>query len=499
MFFETLFIKGVLMNYLFLLSSIISFFFSYQYAYADSSASIQSAYKKSEMPIEQEMNFEKLQKLIVEKDVDSVEGVIDLLPKEMLNDNYMLMYKSRSLQEASFTQPRVITYSPSAQFILTFNSGSPKMAGHNSIETIQYREKEQKFEFREIQFIENQAKISDANPQKCLQCHQSNNRKNIDMRPNWEPYSIWPGAYGSDAGYFNNSAATENKLKERNILDQSLIDDQKQEEKNYSIFEKSIKPNHDRYSKLGSFNVHATTEFTEIVQILNLFRVMRLMRESRTNDYDKFKEYIAVMLRCGESPLNSHPYTTWLKAQNTFRTYKNYSKSSTSEKIRLMFEPLGIDTSDWSMDFGTQGRFAFYERFGTPSNTESIVSNVWHASLGQDPSLKDKSCYELEKIALEKLDELSIGELRKSQILFKAQTGEQVFNNCMKCHEEKNYFGAPKLDLNNHNTEQKIKHKTSYAATFKEQMPPDKRLSPEEREALLKYIEDVVRPPRALQ
>jgi cytochrome c2 len=478
------------MNYLLLLSLILSFFFSFQYAHSDSSASIHSAYKKNNMPLAQEMNFDKLQKLIVEKDVDSVEAVIDLLPKEMLNDNYILMYKSRSLQEASFTQPRVISYSPSTQFILTFNGGSPKMAGHNSIEIIQYREKEQKFEFREIQFVDNQAKISEANPQKCLQCHQSNNRKNIDMRPNWEPYNIWPGAFGSDNGTIYPHFSAETKLKERNVFDQSLKDDHGQEEKNYAHFEKSIKPNHDRYSKLGSFNVHATTEFTEVIQILNLFRVMRLIKESRANDYDKFKEYIAVVLRCGESQLDNHPYTSWLKSQKTHRTYKNFNSSSFSQKITHLFEPLGIDTSDWSMDFGTQARFAFYERFGTPSNTENIVSNVWNASLGQDPSLKDKSCTDLEKVALEKLDNLNIGDLRKSQILFKAQTGEQVFNNCMKCHEPNNYVGAPKLDLKDFNTEQKIKHKTSYAATFKEQMPPDKRLSPEEREALLKYIQE---------
>ncbi|MBY0384495.1 hypothetical protein K2X05_04985, partial [bacterium] len=73
-----------------------------------------------------------------------------LVPQEFFQ-NYVLMYRSRSLQDASYLMPRAIVFGRSAKFIMAFN-GHEKQKGYNNLEIIQYREKTQRWEFREITF-----------------------------------------------------------------------------------------------------------------------------------------------------------------------------------------------------------------------------------------------------------------------------------------------------------------------------------------------------------
>ncbi|HEX4923939.1 MAG TPA: hypothetical protein VFV50_07630, partial [Bdellovibrionales bacterium] len=140
------------------------------------------------------MSFDSLKTTIESKRLTALEQVLAALTPEYRSE-FVLMYSSRSVQDASFQNPRVIFFGSDASFITAFN-GDPMQRGYDRLEIIQFRKSQRRFEFREIVFRKGQApEISRPNPPKCLICHQSPARMDVDPRPNWEPYNRWPGAY----------------------------------------------------------------------------------------------------------------------------------------------------------------------------------------------------------------------------------------------------------------------------------------------------------------
>ncbi len=140
-----------------------------------------------------ELRFDTLQRLIVDQNVQSVDGLVARLPAQ-LRSSYVLMRESRSLQGATARDPRAILYTHDAAFILTYN-GDPNERGYNAIETIEFDSSLRSFRLREIAFPESASDargvvFSEANPPRCLVCHGD------DPRPIWDAYPEWPGAYG---------------------------------------------------------------------------------------------------------------------------------------------------------------------------------------------------------------------------------------------------------------------------------------------------------------
>ena len=143
------------------------------------------------------VTFDSLKRLIIEKNVGTIEALLPLLP-DSFRSHYALMFNSRSLQEASYRDPRVILYGPEAKFIITFN-GNPGLRGFDALETMEFDDGTKSFRFHEITFPKkstesavsaSQVRFSESNPDKCLKCHGS------PSRPIWDTYPVWPGAYG---------------------------------------------------------------------------------------------------------------------------------------------------------------------------------------------------------------------------------------------------------------------------------------------------------------
>jgi mono/diheme cytochrome c family protein len=145
------------------------------------------------------MSFAELERLIAERNVRSIEDLLPLLPAD-LRSRYVLMFRSRSLHGSSFAHPRAILFDPEARLVLSFN-GDSGQAGFNDLETMQFDDGDQSFEFREIAFPVDadhsaSVQISKPNPEACLKCHGE------PARPIWDTHPTWPGAYGEryDAG-----------------------------------------------------------------------------------------------------------------------------------------------------------------------------------------------------------------------------------------------------------------------------------------------------------
>lgn len=142
-----------------------------------------------------EITYEWLRHIIQSKKLTNLNETIAALPEE-LRASYVLMYSSGSTQLAAFNKPRVLLFTSDARFILAFND-IPDARGRRRLEVVQFRDDLDTFEFYDIRFNADPAApdkgafFSEKNPFICSKCHYD------DMRPNWDPFPITIGAFGS--------------------------------------------------------------------------------------------------------------------------------------------------------------------------------------------------------------------------------------------------------------------------------------------------------------
>ena len=139
-----------------------------------------------------------MEQLIRAKQLTSVEQVLPYLPISF-RSHYALAFHSRSLQSATYLNPRVILFGNNAKFILTFN-GSAEQTGFNALELAEFNELSKTFSYQEILFPvasastegdnPKQVQFSSKNPDKCIACHGQ------QVRPIWDSPPVWPGMYG---------------------------------------------------------------------------------------------------------------------------------------------------------------------------------------------------------------------------------------------------------------------------------------------------------------
>ncbi len=268
-------------------------------------------------------NWQWLNQLIDEKNITTIEELLPELP-EALRRDYVLMYKSRSIQHSDYQAPRAILNWDHGRKVISFNEG-PNYKGGNSIEMIQFNEIQRRFEFHRLDFESGKPPKRDQNLQRCHGCHRA------DPRPNWEHYFDWPGAYGAHDDQYD--------VKETNELNKFIP------------FSKT----HPRYKHLVNIDImkpHGggrnarNISFTERLGALNMQRIARLASE--TTDFHKYKFAVVGAVFCPEFhlffPPNQRPPSVW-KAVNEFDT--NFYTG----KVRWIFESRNIKIDDWFMNF----------------------------------------------------------------------------------------------------------------------------------------------------
>lgn len=154
-------------------------------------------------PTRTDLTIDGLDSLIRNEGIVSLDETLSRLPEEMLQ-SYVLVYSSRSRQEASPQFPRVITYSNDARLIIAFN-GHPEHRGYSKLEMIEFIPATQRtaarFDFAELEFNPSGPPVMHKNPAMCMNCHT------IQQRPNWDGYLLWPGVYGSEDDHLTNKFA----------------------------------------------------------------------------------------------------------------------------------------------------------------------------------------------------------------------------------------------------------------------------------------------------
>ena len=417
--------------------------------------------------------------------INSVEDLLPVLPQQ-LRANYVIMYQSRSLQQASDENPRIIMFTPRADFILTFN-GHRSQRGFDKLELINFDYKTNNFNFHEISFDKTQGyQISAANPPACLKCHQSPSRTNINPRPNWEPYSTWPGAIGSLDGNFA-------KDKNEEIILNNFINN---------------KSSHPRYKHLldpeiSSYSIRTPGDLTNFLSELNAKRVVTEIKQLPI--YNDIKETFLSSIKCGNLNVSDSAFK-WLEKNKKFTEILGdlESDSPISQLIHLTFEPFDIDTTDWSMDFKTRGRLAFRERFGSPSQTSNHFLRAINEFI---PEHINFSCSQLGSFSAAKMDRLiSQYQLKKSNEIEITESVrlKKMLTNCMSCHDGSNgdpiiSFDRPNLlkkelhrpGFENGTLLQEIKYRLGDMAPFHKAMPANQVLKKEDTDLILRYFENL--------
>lgn len=497
-----------------------------------------------------DMNLEKLMAVLERggaRDVPQALRIFKEAAPEFFR-NFVLIYRSQSLQESSFQAPRVLLFDPSGELVVTFN-GDPKHRGHRKLELMQFRTDKLAFEFREIDFTPAGPKLSEANPKTCLQCHQSAARAGVDPRPNWEPYNVWPGAYGSDSG----------RLWPRNLYeakklrgdDAVMVEEQARERAELARFWHETRPRHERYALLETpakankpagvdFEemAHQTVSFTDILSNLSLRRMVRLAQTDQPAAYARVKNNLVLLYRCEKLAFSDDERRTLIRRvndQGIFRISEEKAQPppyapggpaaegyggeageyrivqqpprwehSFSEQLTLLFESQGVSTLDWSTDFGTRGRFAFTERFGRPSNLRVMrfLAEQQEAELGR------LGCDELQARAAAEAPrflEWLAGRRPESELRSRPADGRALLARCVSCHADRAGTDAPWIPFDEpaalarvlregraqsgRPLWDEIQYRLSDHARLADQMPPAlRRPEPEERGALLRLL-----------
>lgn len=123
--------------------------------------------------------------------------------------HYVLLPRSLSLHESSYSDPRAMVYGGDGKMVLTFN-GKSTQGGYERLEVMCFNEQLSKFEFREVTFPSEAtgeladltksqrrqpyviSKLNSSGTHDCRQCHGN------PTRPNWDSYADWPSSFGSD-------------------------------------------------------------------------------------------------------------------------------------------------------------------------------------------------------------------------------------------------------------------------------------------------------------
>lgn len=466
------------------------------------------------------LDLPKLIQLVESGSVNSVEQLLGVLKEkypEFLK-RYVLMYDSRSLQESSFEYPRVLMSDSSGRLIMSFN-GHPTQRGYERLEVLGFDDQTHRFELRDIDFSGPRPVVSQANPKQCLQCHQSLRRMDVDPRPNWEPYDTWPGAYGSQNGQFPLPDAVAKKIPE-DMKNQVL-----REEVMLERLERQIKPSHSRYSYLAPYNLEEPKKLTQKLAYLNAQRVMRMIETHFSELFALVDEAIFYSVRWRDpepTRLGLKVYAESFKGvlddTQIQRQANLHEKSHASlmGQFQLYFENMfGLHIDDWSMDFLTEGRFAFKERLGVPGNLEELyvlayedVTNDRHLSqlLGvrhvQPLVLKSEIRKSLK--ALEEIYPSLRKEIQQRQSQFMRDEPMPAIQRCITCHAE-GEFDIPQIPFDQ---PMKLKARLSQAsrssgrtlykeimirlakeAPYSQSMPLGSQISESERESLQRYFE----------
>ncbi len=448
--------------------------------------------KRSPATVPQSAGFsiESIPQLI--QNITTLEEFIPLLP-ESLRKEYVLMYRSRSIQKATFANPRAILYGPNAHLVVAFE-GERSPSGSDTVEFMQYRESEKSFEFYELTFNPalGSPRLSPKNPQRCLECHRS-----PDPRPNWEPYNLWAGAYGSKGDF----PSAEERL-HLNAYIEKAATHPRYRHLDPDFFK--IESEHQRFENTPN------VRFTQMLSVLNMPRVARLIR--RTPHFQEFKYAYLQPLLCEKAPSFLPEHLATLrppKKTPTIAADPEFSGTSRDEwkinywPLRHIFEGRGLLTQDWYMNFEISWKNTLSSPFKSPMELAGaliaedpelrelipIVTRGLHVDIVIADDSKEFPCAEMRARSLRNLARYRLPREKNAAVALRRQEvrgrGEPL-RICATCHEVRGILNHYR---DNPDFAREVKTRIDPKATPSWRMPPQRTLSDEERDSIESFLD----------
>lgn len=228
---------------------------------------------------------------------------------------------------------------------------------------------------------------------------------------------------------------------------------------------------------------------TENLQILNARRVRRLMGVS-----PKLLEAITPFVSggCDSEALARLLHQKYGKQLPTRYVQRGLGFSRIFE---LTYELTGFNTEDWSMDFGTVGRFSISDRFSSPGLFALLLQNAFSID-GASPSREVCDEESAHRGIVSRLEQM-IKDGAKPYQPPRGADAPSILKSCMGCHQNED-MGAPPIDFtevamkriwkNGKTLQEHILNRTSEMVPAELQMPPNRRLSPQESRTLRQYL-----------
>jgi hypothetical protein len=271
-----------------------------------------------------ELTLKNLDDLIFDpkNKIKTVEDVLAKLPAS-LRTNYVIMAQSKSIQEATPENPRIIMFGEDAGITIAFNGGGLAFGGH-SLEVIEHHKDTATNDFAEYVFggkvpagtavhKTNKYVTAIRNSSKCAGCHGGD-----DTRPNWEPYPVWPGAVPQS---FLSTA------EERKYLDNFVIDGSSHPRYKFLLRKENVAAMMDiniETSMASQYDSHVRAERTK--------RFLKIAR--RTPEFEKYQfGFIGALSACDN--LEDYFPAEVTNRLNARGKRKDMIKEVTAEILRL--------------------------------------------------------------------------------------------------------------------------------------------------------------------
>jgi mono/diheme cytochrome c family protein len=489
-----------------------------------------------------DLDFEALQSLITRDGVRSISGLLAALPADY-RSNFALMFSSRSLQQASFRDPRVILYGSDARFLISFN-GDASERGFDALETAQFDERNDRFEFRELLFPpagSGEVQVSPVNPERCTRCHGE------PARPIWDTSPLWPGAYGERYG--SNLTAVERSGLQQFLRQQTqhpryraLIGSERFAYRN--TFVPDARSQYD-----GVRREPPNAELAGLLSALNMRMVARQVRDSKDYALYQYALLGAAEGNCGALedflPLSQQPGVRRELLEFRQRSEQANDRESSAKQGRALADrlrvhprvdgtdhptvltdfryvaesALGIATAQWTLaleknsyDFATPATDDAGLAYLIRTDLAGADSNVAQLHQQREYSPDDRYCGYLRqrsRALLAQADDPfahhAPSESQQQLTLSAASTPALLLQHCASCHSTgvapPEPFGRPDalapLLLGETHARGNLLDEILFRLTPEagpQRMPPDTNLTPQQRLALSDYLVDLSHP-----
>ncbi|HVK62439.1 MAG TPA: hypothetical protein VM432_12855 [Bdellovibrionales bacterium] len=240
--------------------------------------------------------FDQLQGRLEAAGVKTVDAAIPFLGEDILS-NFTFMHTSRSIQGASPEYPRAILWSGDSKMLVSFN-GHSSLDGNDRLEIIEFNDGEARFEFHTVNQTPDGLVFQNENgTQNCFGCH---GMISDDLKPVWDVYQVWRGAYGANNDRMDLPGSEKAKNDYVSFLNSSK-DHPRYSKLKFDFTKSTLSPFSDRFETSMDLDQQPNMRLGIVINRLAAKRIVRQIRERGEPAAIKA---LSTLMACPQTPLD---------------------------------------------------------------------------------------------------------------------------------------------------------------------------------------------------